>query len=572
MIGRHLLHRSVSLLGARQRQAVETGHTRLLVAGALFAIAFLVIAARLVDLTLFTDGARPSHARAGGDASLRTERADIIDRNGVLLATGLATASLYANPHVVLDAADAADRLARTLPGLDRAKLRAKLESDRGFVWLARHLTPRQQYAVNRLGLPGLDFKREERRVYPNGTLAAHVIGHTDIDNRGLAGVERRLDAELQKRTRPLQLSIDVRVQHVAERELGRAMTEFRATGGAAIVQDVRNGEILTMVSLPQFDPNRPPAGNSDARFARATLGVYEMGSTFKIFTVAMALESGRATLASGYDASQPIRISRFVIRDYHGKRRWLSVPEIFIYSSNIGAAKMALDVGIDAQRAFLDRLGMLRPSPVELTEVGTPLVPGRWRRINTMTIAFGHGLSVSPLQLVSGASAMVNGGVLYAPTVIKRRAGQVPAGKRVISARTSERMRRLLRLVVTHGTGRKAAAPGYLVGGKTGTAEKVRGRGYKSKALLSSFVAAFPMHAPRYVVFAMLDEPTGTARTQGYATGGWVAAPVVSAIIRRIGPLLEVPPVDEDSPEIRRQMAVEIDSREAGKRRLASF
>ena len=225
-----------------------------------------------------------------------------------------------------------------------------------------------------------------------------------------------------------------------------------------------------------------------------------------------------------------------------------------------------------DHQRAVLDRIGLLRPSPVELTEGGAPLVPGRWRRVNAMTIAFGHGLSVSPLQLVSGVSAMVNGGVLYAPTLIKRQPGQVPAGKRVISARTSDRMRRLLRLVVTKGTGRKAAAPGYMVGGKTGTAEKVRGRRYKSKALISSFIAAFPMNAPRYVVFTMLDEPTGNAKTYGYATGGWVAAPVVGGIVRRIGPLLKVPPIDEDQPGIRRQMEVDLNSQEAGKRRLASF
>jgi cell division protein FtsI (penicillin-binding protein 3) len=335
---------------------------------------------------------------------------------------------------------------------------------------------------------------------------------------------------------------------------------------------DARTGEVLAMVSLPDFDPNQPDSIDGEPRFNRATLGVYEMGSTFKIFTTAMALDSGKVTLQGGYDASEPIRIARYVIRDFHAKKRWLSVPEIFMYSSNIGSVKMALDVGPSAQRAFLRNLGMLTPSPVEITEVGAPLAPGQWRDINAMTIAFGHGIAVSPMQLVSGVAAMVNGGVLYPPTLIRRPPGELLVGKRVISARTSEKIRRLLRLVVEHGTGGKAEATGFLVGGKTGTAEKVVGRRYKAKALMSSFVGAFPMNDPRYVVFAMLDEPTGTKETFGYATGGWVAAPVVGNVISRIGPMLGVRPVDEEAPAIRRQMAIEIVTEKTGKRRLASF
>ncbi len=285
-----------------------------------------------------------------------------------------------------------------------------------------------------------------------------------------------------------------------------------------------------------------------------------------------MALDSGRASFASRFDATKPIRISRYLIRDFHGKKRWLTVPEIFIYSSNIGAARMATDVGTERQRAFLAKLGLLRPAPIELGEVGTPLVPRRWREINTMTIAFGHGLAISPVQLVTGVSAVVNGGIFHAPTLIKRPAARPAAGRRVISARTSDRMRRLMRLVVTHGTGTRADTPGYLVGGKTGTAEKVLGRRYTAKALISSFVGAFPMNAPRYVVFAMLDEPTGTRLTDGNATGGWVAAPVVGRVIARIGPMLGVLPVDADRPDIRRRMAVNIGPSPTGKRRLASF
>jgi len=571
MIGRPPITRSRIALDGPTRQAIETGRTRLLVTGAIFAIAFAVVGFRLVEVTVleYGNGARTAQSHRG--AMLKTGRADIVDRNGTLLATSLATASLHADTRAIKDPQKVTAHLRQILPDLDAAATLARLRSGRRFVWLRRHLTPRQKYAVNRLGIPGLDFRREERRVFPTGKLAAHVLGHTDIDNNGLAGIERRFDADLKNRAAPLQLSIDSRAQHLMESSLRRAMRRFRAIGAAGVVQDVRNGEIIAMVSLPDFDPNQPTAIEPDTRFNRASLGVYEMGSTFKIFTIAMALNTGRISLRNSYDATRPIRISRFVIRDYHAKRRRLSIPEIFIYSSNIGAAKMAMDVGPGVQRDFLRRLGLLNASPVELSEVGAPLKPKRWRDVNAMTISFGHGLAVSPLQLVSAVSAMVNGGVLYPATLLRRSATRPTAGKRVISARTSERIRRLLRLVVTKGTGSKAAAPGYLVGGKTGTAEKVMGRRYKRKALMSSFIGAFPMHAPRYVVFAMLDEPIGTKETHGYATGGWVAAPVVGQVIERLGPLLGVPPVDEDDPAVQRKLAVEIRTFKPGKR-LASF
>lgn len=572
MIGRHPILPHRRRLEPPVPPAVEMGRSRLLIAGALFATAFAVIAVRLVDVTLLSEGNEPRLAQSTGIASHQTDRADIVDRNGVLLATSLKTASLYADARVFLDADDAAKKLARILPGLDVKNTRAKLMSDRAFIWIKRHLTPRQQHDVNRLGIPGLDFQREERRVYPSGPLVAHIIGHTDVDNRGLVGIERSFDRTLSRGANPLQLSIDLRVQHAMHAELGAAMREFRAIGAAGIVMDVRNGEVLAMVSLPTFDPNNPMAIDEEARFNRATLGVYEMGSTFKIFNTAMALDTGRITMHSGYDATDPIRISRFVIRDFHAKRRWLSVPEIFMYSSNIGSVKMALDVGPAAQRDFLRRIGMLTPSRIELPEVSTPLVPGRWREINTMTISFGHGISVSPMQLVSGVSSMVNGGLRHRPTMLHHPKAAKPKGTRVIAAATSEKIRRLMRLVVENGTGKNAAAKGMLVGGKTGTAEKVVGRRYKAKALMSSFVGAFPMTAPRYVVFAMIDEPTGNKKTFGYATGGWVAAPVVGKVIARIGPMLGVAPVDAEAPDIRRQMTVESITEKTGKRRLASF
>ncbi|MEE2968953.1 MAG: penicillin-binding protein 2 [Pseudomonadota bacterium] len=571
MSGRPSRHLTIVKLEGERKQAVETGRNRLLVAGAVFASGFLMIAIRLVDVALVKSGDEPNLARERASEQIRTGRADIVDRNGVLLATTLATASLYANPKTVPDAKRAARRLVKVLPDLNQANVLAKLTSKRRFVWLKRHLTPEQQYEVNRLGVPGFDFQREERRVYPLGRLAAHILGHTDIDNRGLAGIERYFDEDLRARPTPLVLSVDVRIQNIVTHELRRARREYRAAAAAAIVLDARNGEIVAMASLPDFDPNRPADIIDAARFDRNALGVYEMGSTLKIFTTAMALETGAVKLTGGYDATRPIRVSPYWIRDHGAKRRWLSVPEIFIYSSNIGSARMAMAVGGKRQRAFMGRFGLLSRPSIQLAEVGAPLTPTKWRDINTMTIGFGHGIAVSPVQLVGGVAAVVNGGVFFPPSLIVKPKDAPIIGTRVVSTATSDKMRRLMRLAVQRGTGRRAAATGYMVGGKTGTAEKITARRYSRKALLSSFVGAFPIQAPRYVVFAMLDEPRGTRRTRGYATGGMVAAPIVSNIVSRIGPALGIPTVDEEARKLKRRMAVRVMTMRNGVRRIAS-
>lgn len=535
------------------RRAMEVGRLRMLIAGAAMALAFTIVGVRLTDLALFSGPAGPRAAAAITTETGPRLRANIIDRNGEILATDLVTASLYANPRRLLDPQEAARGLVTILPDLDFKTTLAKLRSERSFVWLRRNLTPREQFAVNGLGLPGLDFIREYARVYPHGPLAAHVLGFVDSDNRGIAGIESRYDETLASGGEALRLTIDLRIQNILREELRGAMIEFRARGASGVVLDARTGEVTALVSLPDFDPNHAGKARDAARFNRTTLGVYELGSTMKVFTAAAALDSGAATLGDRFDATKPLRVSRFTIRDYHPKKRWLSVPEVFMYSSNIGAARMASATGGRIQRDYLSRFGLLDASAVELPEVGRPIAPSPWRPVNTMTIGFGHGLAISPLQLATGVAAVVNGGIMHDATIVRPARGGAAqrTGVRVISPETSLTMRRLMRLTVLRGTGRKAEAAGYPVGGKTGTAEKPDSKGYASEALLSSFVAAFPITEPQYVILVVLDEPRGTKETNGYATGGWVAAPAVRRIVERMGPTLGIAPIDEAAPEL---------------------
>jgi cell division protein FtsI (penicillin-binding protein 3) len=549
------------------RQALDGSRARLLVIGAAFVVVFAVIALRAGEVALFGTGtARSPIARQHSSAPPAPARADIVDRNGRLLATMLDSPSLYANPRQILDAAEATRRLLTALPDLDGAEVLAKLTSGKGFVWLKRHLTPQQEYAVNQLGIPGLQFEHEERRVYPYGALTSHVVGYTGIDNEGFAGVERGLDRVLNGRSEPLQLSIDIRLQYILHEELQRVVDDFTAKGGDGLIMNVHTGEVLAMVSLPDFDPAHPGAPDpthpeispADRMFNRVTLGDYEIGSVFKIFTTAMGLDSGATTMTGTFDATHPIRIGRFTISDYHGKHRVESVPEILMYSSNIGEAKIALAVGAQRQQEYLRRFGLLSPPSIEIEEIGKPHFPAHWREVNVMTIGFGHGISETPLQIASAGAALVNGGILRPATLVKLPPGYAPQGRQVISPKTSEEMRKLLRLVVEYGTGEMVGAKGYVVGGKTGTADKVVGRHYAERKLLSSFLGAFPMNDPKYLVLAMVDEPHPNKASHGYATAGWTAAPAVGRVIERIAPLLGIAPVDESSPAIEHALMVE--------------
>ncbi|MCB9948937.1 MAG: penicillin-binding protein 2 [Rhodospirillaceae bacterium] len=534
----------------RAAEALGLGRMRLRVTAAVFVAAFAAVAGRLVDVTLFHAAGEPAAAALAAPVMETVSRGEIVDRNGMLLATSLPTASLFADAPLVPDVEEAVLRLNSVLPEADPQAVRAALETGRRFVWLHRGLTPAEHHDVNALGIPGFGFEDEERRYYPAGALTAHVVGFTDIDGHGLAGIERRFEDQLVA-GESVALSLDMRAQAVVRDAVQAAVDEFSAIGGIGVVTRVRTGEVLAMVSLPDFDPYTAGEAPEDSRFNRAVLGVYEMGSTFKVFNTAMTLDYGVAGLTDGYDATHPLRFGRFTISDYHGRGRWLTVSEIFMYSSNIGSARMARAVGTERQREFLERLGLTRGSPIELPEVGWPMVPDPWREINTMTISFGHGLAVSPMQLVSAMGAVVGDGIYRAPTLLDRAdEGSVP-GVRVMSEETSRQMRWLMRLVVEEGTGRRADAPGYMVGGKTGTAEKAVGRGYDGNALLSSFIAAFPIDRPEYVVLVMLDEPQ-LPRSEGRPTGGRVAAPVVREIVERLGPLFGIRPIQGPLPDIR--------------------
>ena len=525
---------------------METGRSRLLVTAGLFLLVFCVIAGRMVEVTLTRGSYQRGHANHATDALFR--RADITDRNGVLLATSLPTVSLYAHPKEITDKAGTAERLHEVLPEIGEAEFESKLKLERAFVYLRHNLTPRQEFDVNALGVPGLYFQQGEKRIYPQGDLTAHVVGLTDLDNKGVAGIERSFDRDLQARHEPLRLSLDIRVQTILHNELAQAKTEFHAAGATGMVMDVQTGEIVAMVSLPDFDPNNLGTPTPDAMFNKATLGVYEMGSTFKLFNTAAVLDYGVAGPEATFDATHPITIGRFTIHDYHPENRWLTMPEILLLSSNLGSARMGMLLGGERQKAFLERLGQTKPQSLELPELGTPLVPAVWRDINTMTIAYGHGMAVTPLHLVTGVSALVNGGIYHPATLLRREDGAEIPGRRVIKSQTSAELRPMMRFVVTgmngeKGTGGNAEVAGYDVGGKTGTAEKNTGGAYKHNSLLSSFIAAFPISQPRYLVLAMIDEPQGIKESHGFATGGWVAAPAAGRVIAQIGPLLGIPP-----------------------------
>ncbi len=532
-------HRSAS-------PALALARTRLAFGVLAFCAGLAVLTMKLVDLGTLAQDRRPPAEMSASEHPVA--RGDIVDRNGRLLATSIVSRALVAWPQQIDDVEAAAERLSGALPSLSFEEARQRLSLKRKFVFVARRLTPREQKAVLNLGLPGVGLEPQDLRIYPYGPLTAHVVGRTEPSDDGPvgnAGAERRFNTILSDPTQSVQLSIDIRVQHVLREELARAVDHFSAIGGAGLVTDIRTGEVLAMVSLPDFDPNRQ-ASIDEAQANRASLLVAEMGSTFKLLTLAAALDRGVSHLTSRFDARAPLKAFGHRIRDYHGQERVLSAAEVIVHSSNIGAAQMAEKIGAETFREVLDGLGLLSRPGLELPEVGHPIVPRTWHPLTTMTVGFGHGLSVSPIQIVSAIGALANDG-LAVPVTLLRRSLPAPA-RRVFSSETSGEIRWTMRQAVLRGSGSKADSDAYPVGGKTGTAEKVVNGRYDRGKRLSSFVGVFPIGDPRYAIFVMLDEPQAREETHGFTTAGWNAVPVAGAVIPRIGPILGVPAAGPDS------------------------
>ncbi len=522
----------IQLTGHRH-VALETGRGRLTLVMILFSAIAVLLVLRLMDLSIL-------QARAPGTTTVHAHpyRADVVDRNGIVMATSLPAKSLGVKPGMISDKKRVARELVAAIPDLNLAAVEQALNGPpKKFQWLRRKLTPRQVLQVNAIGEPGLEFRDEYKRIYPNGMMAAHAIGGTDIDGNGIAGLEKFLEPKLRGSGagQTVRLTLDTRVQYALEDELAKAIDKNGAQGGFGLVMDANTGAVVAMASLPTFDPNDPNGSPEQTRFNSVTKGVYELGSTFKTFAVAEGLDEGTTTPGKKYDATHSIHLAGFTIHDFHAKRRWLTTTETFIYSSNIGTALIADEFGGEKQKAFLGKLGFLAAPSLEVPEVGRPLYPQTWGRLATMTVGYGHGMAVTPLHLAQGMAAMVNGGYKVTPTLLLTVARNSTTGERVISAHTSDQLRALFRLTVTQGTGNHANIEGYRVGGKTGTAEKPKGGRYASKAKISTFAGAFPMDAPRYVVIASLDEP------KGVGTGGLVAAPVVANLILRAAPALGV-------------------------------
>ncbi|KIC20845.1 MULTISPECIES: peptidoglycan D,D-transpeptidase FtsI family protein [unclassified Leisingera] len=542
-----------------QVQARQRAEGRLLVLGLFFVCAFGAIIARM-GMTAVSEPAEPVASVPG--AAIAAQRADIVDRNGSLLATNFETHSLYAQPPQMIDPVGAAEKLVEIFPDLDRERLIKDFTGKRKFLWVKKKISPEQLQAVHDIGDPGLMFGPREMRLYPNGSLAAHVLGGAGFGKEGVnaaevigvAGVERQFDDYLRDPAnagKPLQLSLDLTVQAAAEQVLYGGMKLMNAKGATSILMDAHTGEVISVVSFPDFDPNdrpRPPTSGFDPSdsplFNRAVQGVYELGSTFKIFTAAQAMDLGLVNADTVIDTRGPLRWGRFAIRDFRNYGNEMSVTKIIVKSSNIGTARLAQQIGVERQKSFLETMGMLEPTPFEISEAagGKPLLPANWSELSAMTISYGHGISTTPMHLAAGYAAVANGGRYVAPTILKQTAPQL--GQRVMSEASARAARKMLRKVVSEGTASFAEVEGYQVGGKTGTADKPKPRGgYYDDKVIATFASIFPAHDPKYVLIVTLDEPSIIAHGEERRTAGWTATPVAAEMIGRVAPLLGLRP-----------------------------
>ena len=536
--------------GSRKKRAGQAkSRVGLLIVG--FVAVYCVIGGRLVEYAVRDPDVVSSILPPD---RLMASRPDILDRNGEVLATDIRTVSLFAEPNKVVDPDEAVEKLATVMPDLDMKGTYKKLANRTShFAWLRRQLTPKQQSQILALGIPGIGFRPEKRRFYPGGATAAHILGYVNIDNRGVAGMEKYIDdqglADLasvgmtsDQPLEPVRLSIDVRVQNIVRDVVVNAVKNYDAKGAGAVILDIHTGEVLGMASAPDFDPNNPLEGAKEGWLNRMSNGTFEMGSTFKTFSLAMALDTGKVSLNDSFDATQPIRIGGFTIHDFHGQRRWLTLPEVFQYSSNVGTARIIDIVGMDAQKDYLTKLGLLTKMQTELPEVKMPSQPKVWKKINSITISFGHGVSTTPLQTAVAGAALVNGGKLIEPTFLPRNREQADeVAEVVVKKSTSDDVRYLFKLNGIKGSGRNADVPGFNVGGKTGTADKVVNGRYATNLNFNAFLAAFPIEDPKYVVLTFCDEPHNGEKGQNIAA--YTAAPMVKNIIARAAPILGVEP-----------------------------
>ncbi len=527
----------------------------------LFILLYGVIAGKLIYFGLHQE--QSIGPKRGGGDTVAAARPDILDRNGEILATDIKVMSVFAEPRRIIDKDEAVELLTAVLPDVDASDLRKRLGSRKGFIWVKRAITPTQQQEVYRLGLPGVGFLPENKRVYPNGPIAAHVLGFANLDGVGISGLEKYIDGQgladlhgagfslTPETLAPITSSLDLKATYAVRDELAKGIAKFKAKSGAAVILDVNTGEIVAMASLPDYDPNTPADALDPNHINRVSVGVYEMGSTFKAISVAMALDQGKANLNTRVDARDSLRYGHFTIHDFHAQHRMLSVPEVFTYSSNIGAARLALMVGVEGHKAFLRKMGQLTRLHTELPETADPLVPKNWGELNTMTIAFGQGLNVSPLQAMMAVGALANGGVLVNPTFLKRSELEAKQNApRVIKPETSELLRYLMRLNAEIGSAKKANIEGYFIGGKTGTADKIIHGHYAKDKVFTTFMAIMPADKPKYLMLTLMDEPQGLPETAGYRTAAWNSGSVTGKIIERVGPLLGMPPRFELPPQ----------------------
>ncbi len=516
--------------------------------------AYCGIAIKLIALGLSHEPLQT--LKAAADQAASGARPDLLDRNGEILATDVKTMSVFAEPRRIIDKDEAVELITAVLPDVDAKELRERLDSKKGFIWVKRQVTRKEQNEIFHLGLPGIGFLPENKRFYPNGPLAAHVIGFVDKDNIGIAGMEKYLDEQSltdphvpgfsvdPAALKPVRLSIDLKATHALRDELVAGVARFRAKAGAGAIIDVNTGEIIALELLPDFDPNEPAGAKDPDKINRVSVGVYEMGSTFKALSIAMALDAGKVNLNSQIDARESLRYGHFTIHDFDATHRMLSVPEVFTHSSNIGAARMALMVGVEGHQAFLRKMGQLDRLRTELPESAEPLVPKHWGELNTMTIAFGQGLNVAPIQALMAVAALVNGGNLITPTFLPRTEEQAAAiSHRVITAQTSESIRYLMRSNATHGSAGFANIPGYYVGGKTGTADKIVHGHYSHDKVFATFMAITPANKPQYLYLVMYDEPQALPEDGGFHTAAHNAGRTTGRLIARVEPLENHPP-----------------------------